>query len=172
MELFILCLKIFFGRLVDVSLGTLVTIYVVKNKRNLATVIGFIDVFIWFVVVKEALNTNIESIWIALSYSLGYAAGTYVGSGLSQLFNDGSVSMQIITKNLNNNVLKALKNSSYSASIIECKGIHKEDHNYMIYSQINNKKVRDFKKLILSVDKDAFITVTESKESLNGYFGK
>ena len=80
--------------------------------------------------------------------------------------------MQIITKNLNNSVLKALKNSSYSASIIECKGIHKEDNNYMIYSQINNKKVRDYKKLILSVDKDAFITVTESKESLNGYFGK
>ena len=171
MELFILCIKIFFGRLIDVSLGTLVTIYVVKNEKNLATIIGFIDVFIWFVVVKEALNTDIESIWVALSYSLGYAAGTYVGSGLSQIFSYGKVNMQVITKNLNN-VSKALKNSNFSASVIKCMGIHKEDNNYMIYSQIENKKVREFKKLIIDADENAFVTVTESKESLNGYFGK
>lgn len=172
MELFILCLKIFFGRLVDVSLGTLVTIYVVKNKRNLATVIGFIDVFIWFVVVKEALNTNIESIWIALSYSLGYAAGTYVGSYLSQKFNNGTVSVQIITKDSKNYVSKIIKESGYTASIIECKGLYNNEPNYMIYAQIENKKLNNFKKLITNTDKNAFITVTESKEMLNGYLGK
>lgn len=172
MELFILCLKIFFGRLVDVSLGTLVTIYVVKNKRNLATVIGFIDVFIWFVVVKEALNTNIESIWIALSYSLGYAAGTYVGSYLSQKFNKGTVSVQIITKDSKNYVSKIIKESGYTASIIECKGLYNNEPNYMIYTQIENKKLNNFKKLITNTDNNAFITVTESKEMLNGYLGK
>lgn len=172
MELLILCLKIFFGRLVDVSMGTLVTIYVVKNKRNLATIIGFIDVFIWFIVVKEALNTEVQSIWIAFSYSLGYAAGTYVGSGLSQIFNKGTVSMQVITKNFNNEVTKALKKSNFPASIIECKGIHKEDNNIMIYSQIENKRIKEFKNIIINSDKNAFITITESKESLNGYFAR
>ncbi len=172
MELLIMCTKIFFGRLFDVSLGTLVTIYVVKNKRTLATIIGFIDVLIWFIVVKEALNTNNQSLWIALSYASGYAIGTYVGSGLSQLFSKGTVSVQIITKNIKNEVTKMLKESGYSASIIECKGLYNEENSYMIYAQIENKKLKDFKELITKIDNNAFITVTESKEMLNGYLGK
>lgn len=172
MDLISLCIKIFIGRLFDVSLGTLVTIYVVKNKRNLATIIGFIDVFIWFIVVREALNTEIDSIWVALSYSFGYAAGTYLGTLLSQIFSNGTASVQVITKNENNSVTDAIKKSDFSASIIKCTGIHKEDTNYMIYAQIDNKKIKLFKKIILDIDDNAFVTVTESKESLNGYFAK
>lgn len=172
MNLAILCIKIFIGRLIDVSLGTLVTIYVVKNKRKLATMIGFIDVLVWFIVVKEALSTNMNSIWIALSYSLGYAAGTYLGTLLSQIFSKGTVSVQVITKNQNQVVTDEIKKFNYSASIVKCTGIHREDTRYMIYAQIENKKIKTFKDLILNADKNAFITVTESKESLNGYFAK
>ncbi len=172
MKLLVLCIKVFMGRLIDVSLSTLVTVYVVKGQRIKATVIGFIDVFIWFLIVKEALNTDIQSIWIAVSYAGGYASGTFIGSMLSQLFNKGTVSVQIITKDIENNVTKAIKNSGYSASIIECKGIYNEEKNYMIYAQIDNKKLKTFKNLITQIDNSAFITITESKEMLNGYLGK
>ena len=39
MELLILCIKIFLGRLIDVSLSTMQTMYLVKGKRNLATIL-------------------------------------------------------------------------------------------------------------------------------------
>ena len=42
----------------------------------------------------------------------------------------------------------------------------------MIYAQIDNKKLNEFKKIITESDENAFITVNESKEILNGYFGK
>ena len=172
MALFYLCVKIFCGRLVDVTLSTLQTMLLVKGKRNLATLIGFVDVFIWFLVVREALNTDIKSIWIALAYAGGYAAGTFTGSNLSKKVIKGTVSVQVITKNIKNSVTDAIKFAGYSASIVKCKGIHDEDTNYMIYAQINNKKLDDFKKLVTNTDKNAFITITESKEILNGYFGK
>ena len=54
MELLFLCIKVFLGRMVDVSLSTLQTMYLFKGKRNLATIVGFIDVLIWFLVVREA----------------------------------------------------------------------------------------------------------------------
>lgn len=172
MELAILCLKIFLGRLIDVSLSTMQTMYLVKGKRSLATIVGFIDVLIWFIVVKEALNTNIQSFWIALAYAGGYAVGTFVGSGISKKVIKGTVSVQVITKNEKNKVLSALKNSNYAASVVECKGLHKEDTNYMIYAQIDNRKLKDFKKTITDLDSNAFITVTENKEIINGYFSK
>lgn len=172
MELLYLCIKIFVGRLIDVSLSTMQTMYLVKGKRNAATFVGFFDVLVWFIVVKEALNTNIQSTWIALAYASGYAAGTFVGSAVSKRVIKGTVSVQVITKNEKNAVTKVIKASNFSASIVECKGIHKEDKSYMICAQMENNRLHEFKKLITNADKDAFITVTESKEILNGYFGK
>ena len=153
--LFYLCTKIFCGR-----------------KRGYATIIGFIDVVIWFLVVREALNTDIKSIWIALAYAGGYAAGTFTGSSLSKRVIKGTVGVQVITKNIRNSVIKAIKESGFSATYVECKGIHKEDTNYLIGAQVDNKRLGEFKDLIMSIDENAFITVTESKEIMNGYFGK
>lgn len=172
MSLLYLCIKIFCGRLIDVTLSTLQTMFLVKGKKSLATIFGFIDVFIWFLVVREALNTDIQSIWIAIAYAGGYAAGTYVGSTLSKHVIKGTVSVQVITKNKNNKVTDAIKDSTFTASVVESKGIHSEDTNYMIYAQVDNKKLKDFKELITKNDKNAFIIVNESKEIMNGYFGK
>ena len=172
LALFYLCVKIFCGRLVDVSLSTLQTMLLVKGKRNLATLIGFVDVFIWFLVVREALNTDIKSIWIALAYAGGYAAGTFTGSNLSKRVIKGTVGIQVITKNTKNKVIETIKQSGFSATYVECKGIHDEDTNYLIGAQVDNKKLNEFKDLVTSVDPNAFITVTESKENLNGYFEK
>ena len=172
MELLYLCVKIFCGRLIDVTLSTLQTMLLVKGKRNLATIIGFIDVFIWFIVVREALKKKIKSIWIALSYAGGYAAGTFTGSNLAKRVISGTVGVQVITKNKDNKVISAIKASGFSATYVECKGIHEEDTSYLIGAQVDNKKLDEFKALVTNVDKNAFITVTESKENLNGYFGK
>ena len=97
MEILILCIKIFFVRIIDVSLGTFRTIITVKGKALYASLIGFIEVFVWFLIVREALNTDIESMWIAISYSLGFATGTYIGAILSDHFIEGNLHIQIIT---------------------------------------------------------------------------
>ena len=94
--LIILCIKIFLARILDVSLGTFVTILTVKGQRVSAAILGFIDVLIWFLVVKEALNTNINSIWIAISYAGGYATGTFIGTTLSINLINGKILVQVV----------------------------------------------------------------------------
>ena len=63
----VLCLTVFFGRIIDVSLGNIRTLLTVKGKRIIAATIGFIEATIWFLVVKEALNTGANSLWIVFS---------------------------------------------------------------------------------------------------------
>ncbi|MBP5683852.1 MAG: DUF2179 domain-containing protein [Bacilli bacterium] len=169
--MFGLCLKIFLGRFVEVSLSTLNTLYVVKGKKLMATIVGFIDVLIWFLIVKEALNNPGNSIWIALSYAGGYALGIALGSTIGGKIITGTTQIQVITKNIDNAVTDAIRDGGYGASIIRCHGLHDEERSYMIYAQVDNKKVGAFKKLINKVDSHAFVTITESKEILNGYFG-
>ena len=168
MGLLILCLKVFFVRIMDVSMGTIRTIVTVKGNKIIATLIGFFEALIWFIVVKEALTTNIKSIWIALSYSAGFAIGTYVGTVLSNHFIKGIMSFQVILSNKNDDIVNLLRNKGYAVSVIDVKG-YKEDK-YMLFIEVNNKKSNNLVNLIKAYDSKAFIVVNESKYVINGYF--
>lgn len=167
MELFLLCLKIFFARILDVSLGTLRTMITVKGKNIYASIVGFFEIFLWFIIVKEALNTNETSIWIAIAYSLGFATGTFIGGYLSQKFISGNLNVQIITDYAYPNMVNKLRNNGYGVTVIDVTG--KENNKYMLFIEIDKKNFNHLRKLIKSVDKDAFVVVNETKYVFNGF---
>lgn len=171
MELAILCAKIFFGRLIDVTLATMVTMYIVKNKRLTAAIIGFIDVFIWFVVVREALVTESTSILIPLFYSGGYACGTILGSKISSKTIKTIITVSIVTSQIDK-VSEILKNHQIGGTILKGTGIKSGTDSYIIYSQVESNKLKSLEEYVKKEDEHAFIVVTESKEAFNGYFGK
>lgn len=84
--LFFTIFKIFFARIIDVSLGTFRTILTVKGKILIPTIIAFFEVLIWFYVAMEALLVDESKIIIGVSYSLGYATGNLIGSIISKKF--------------------------------------------------------------------------------------
>lgn len=84
--LLLIVIKIFFARIFDVSLGTYKTLLTVKGKTILPTVLAFFEVLIWFFVAKEAILIDVDNIIIPISYALGYATGSFIGSYLSKRF--------------------------------------------------------------------------------------
>lgn len=163
-----LCIKVFLARILDVSLGTIRTMFTVKNKNLYAALIGFIEVLIWFLIVKEALSSNENGLYIAISYSLGFATGTYIGGILSNILIDENITLQVFTDNLE--LPKILRNAGYGVSTIECKGYDKNISKRMLYININKKREKALRNLIQENDKDAFIVINETKHVLNGYF--
>ena len=103
----LLYIKIFLVRILDVSLGTVRMILLVKGKRLISSIVGFIEISIWFSVVREALNTSTSNIWIIFAYAGGFAAGTYIGGFISDKFIK-VLGVQIIT-NKNNKMLVKLR---------------------------------------------------------------
>lgn len=168
MEILVLCIKIFLVRIIDVSLGTVRTIITVKGRRVLASMVGFIEVFVWFLIVREALNTDETSLWIAISYSLGFATGTYIGSLLSDIFISGTLGLQVVTNNANNNMVDVLRENGYGVTVVDVRG--KDKDKYMLFMEIDKKKLNHLKNLIKSLDPKAFIVVNETKYVQNGYF--
>lgn len=171
MELFILCLKVFFVRIIDVSMGTCRTIVTIKGNKLLASLIGFVEVFVWFVVVKEALNTESTSLFIALSYAGGYATGTYLGSAISEKFIKGNFGVQVITSKRDDELVTFLKKNGFGVSVIDVRSEKEQNEKYMLFIEIDKVKFNDLKKLIKKYDPNAFVVVNETKEVYNGYFG-
>lgn len=166
MDLLLLCLKIFFARILDVSLGTLRTIITVKGKNLYAAMIGFIEICIWFVIVREALNTDETSIFVMLSYAGGYATGTYIGGLISGKVIKGTLSVQVITSNLD--IVNIIRKNGYAVSVMNIKGQEEKDK-YMLYIEVNNKSYEHLKNLIKNNDNKAFIVVNETKYVQNGF---
>lgn len=170
MTLLWLCVKIFLVRIIDVSLGTLRTIITVKGRNMLASMVGFVEVFVWFVIAREALNTNVDSIWIAISYSLGFATGTYIGGFLSDKFISGTLGLQVITSSKNTTLIDTLRSKGYGVSVVDVKGRDNKNEKYMLIIEIDKKNISHIKSVIKNIDEKAFIVVNETKYVQNGYF--
>ena len=169
MATFLLCIKIFGARLIDVSLGTFRTINTVKGRDLIASLIGIIEITVWFLVVKEALNTTNNSVWIVISYALGFAVGTYIGGKISKVFIKSNLEVQVILSSKDDNIISEIRKNGYGVTAIEVKG--NNDIKYMLYIQIRDNTLEKLKKLVRKLDNKAFIVVNETKYVENGYFG-
>lgn len=170
MELLILCIKIFLTRVLDVSLGTVRTIVTIKGKAFLAATIGFIEVLIWFLIVREALSGDSNSIFVALAYAGGYATGTLIGSFLSEIFIKGNLGIQVVLSSRNDQVIKDLRSNGYGVTVINGSG--KDEEKYLLILQIEKHTLKQTIKDIKNLDQDAFIVVQETKLVQNGFFKK
>lgn len=169
MNLFVICLVVFLGRICDVTLATIRTIMTVKGRKGIASLLGFCELFIWFLIVRTALNVDSNSLWICFAYAGGYALGTFLGGTLANILIKGNLTIQVITSSRNDETIETIRANGYAVSIIDVKG-QNDTLKYMLYVEINKKKLTEFKKLIKSLDDKAFIVVNETKLVENGFF--
>lgn len=169
MGLLFMCIKIFFARLIDVSLGTFRTINTVKGRDLIAALIGIVEITVWFLVVKEALNTDNNSLWIVFSYAMGFSVGTYIGGKVSKIFIKSNLEVQVILSSKDDNIVNKIREAGYGVTAIEVKG--NKDTKYMLYIQIRDKSLEKLKNIVRKLDNRAFIVVNETKYVENGYFG-
>lgn len=150
------------------SLGTVRTIMTVRGNRIVAAIIGFIEVMIWFLIVREALNTDETSIFIAISFAGGYATGTFFGGLVVKLFIPTNLIVQVITSKRDNSLLQAISNAGFSMTVADVYGREHSSERYMLIIYIDGKYLKNLKQLINEFDKSAFISISEGKTALNG----
>lgn len=174
-ELWLVCIVVIMGRIVDMGLATLRTVFVVKGKSGLAASLGFVEAFFWFIVVKAALNFMIENpvldtILIATSYSLGFALGTFIGGNLSRIFIKINVKVQIVLSSKNDELVEDLQNNGFGATILTAKGAKEKMETYLIFVDTDSKKLKKLKAILDKKDPRAFLSINESRQVFNGYF--
>jgi len=172
MEILLLCIKVFFCRIIDVSMATFRTVITVKGKNKIAAIIAIFESLIWFLIIREALNfqtTNFqETFFIALAYSAGFAAGTYIGGALSKKIS-GNIEVQVVTSAKNDELIKKIQEAGFALTITKSEATQFSGEKYMLFSVIKNSKLDEFKKLIYSLDENAFLMVSETKYMYNGF---
>jgi len=153
----ILCFKIFLSRILDVSLSSVRTMFVVKCNKIMASLIAFVEIFIWFYAAKEALVSNSTSLCIIVSYALGYATGTFIGTLINEKFISGIYSLKVSLKGVNEKMLKKL--NSICLDVVSLKGEGKN----ILFLEVDKKNYKELVNNIYIIDKYASIVINDAK---------
>lgn len=170
MDILFLCIQIFLVRIVDVSLGTVRVVMTVKSKSLYAAIVGFFEVLIWFLVVREALNVEEMNFFIPIAYAGGFACGTYIGGILSNKYISGNYGVQVILSDADSKKVDIIREHGFGVSVVNVKGKFLEKPKLMLFIEINKKKYEVLEKLIKGLDSEAFMVVNETKMVHNGFF--
>ncbi len=165
----LLPILIFFGRIVDVSLGTLRIIFVSKGEKYLAPLIGFFEVFVWVVIISQIL-TRANDLVAYLSYAAGYASGNYVGILLEQRIAYGIVLCRIYTQKNGMELVQILNKLNYGATMTHGKGSTNEVD--IIETVIDRHQMKTLERTLNNFDQHIFYVVEDVRTKQNGIFLK
>ncbi|MDR2233273.1 MAG: DUF5698 domain-containing protein [Tannerella sp.] len=158
---------IFFGRICDVTLGTLRIIFVSKGEKMKAPIVGFFEVFIWIVVISQIFShaTHIISY---LAYALGYASGNFVGIMIENKIGYGYQLFRIYTKKNGAELTKILNQMGFGSTLIRGEGAISEID--IIESVVRRKAEKRMSEIITSFDPDAFYVIEDIRSKQKGIF--
>jgi len=129
-----------------------------------ATAIAFIEVLIWFLIAREAITTELTSIFIPLAFAGGFATGTYIGLLLSNRFISGQYTINAVSAKITDKDIQEIKAAGFGISFLPM-----EDNKLFLIIQIDKKQLEEIKTILKSLDEDTFIMVNETKYVQNGY---
>lgn len=172
MQTFLLCVEIFACRILDVSCCTIRTVLTVKEKTALAALVGFFEAFLWFVIVRQALNSGMGGIYIAIAYGAGFAGGTYIGGKLAKVLIKSNVMMEVVTTDKNDTLVRAIRDAGYAVTVVNVNKSEYGGEKYMLFAEIVSNRIKEFKKLVYEHDPKAFIMVQDTKYVYNGFVRK
>ncbi|MDR2503443.1 MAG: DUF5698 domain-containing protein [Deltaproteobacteria bacterium] len=160
-------LVIFMGRICDVSLGTLRIVFVSKGEKRLAPLIGFVEVFIWVVIIAQILS-RANSLPSYLAYAAGYAAGTFIGLHLEARIGLGFVSIRVFTLKDGPELVKHLHSGGFGSTLVHGAGSSTEID--IVESVVSRKDAPKAEALIKKFDQNAFYLVEDVRSKQKGIF--
>src|SRR3954464_9468369 len=89
-------LLIFCLRILDVSIGTLRVMYMVRGDRKKAVPLAFLESGIWVVAISRIMK-QVDNRANMLAFAAGFAAGTLVGMTLDRWIASGYVLVRVIS---------------------------------------------------------------------------
>ncbi len=163
----LLPIVIFFGRICDVTLGTLRIIFVSKGERKKAPIVGFFEVFIWVVIISQIFS-HANSLISYLAYAGGYATGNFIGILVENKIAFGYVLFRVYTKKDGHQLAQLLNKSNFGSTFIKGEGAVSEVD--IIETVVSRKSQRKVTKIIDDFDSNAFYLIEDIRSKQKGIF--
>ena len=168
--LYLSYILIFFSRVADVSLGTLRIIYLTRGRSKLAAAVGFVEVMIYIVALATVMDHLMDRPLNIFIYAFGFSAGNYVGSWVEEKVAVGFVNVQVVLKQNCYYFEDTLREMGFGVTTVDCFG--KEGPHCIHYVLMKRRDLPSFLKKVEEIDKEAFISIMDTRKIMGGYFNR
>lgn len=163
----IMPLLIFLARIIDMTLGTIRIIFVARGQKYLAPIIGFFEVFIWLLVVRQIITSMDNFLWM-IAYAAGFAMGTYLGLVISERLSVSNVLFRIIVKKFKPKLVKELREKGHGVTVVNA--ADKKNPSKIIYTLVHTSDINEVAEIIEQYNPRAFYSVEDIRRVSEGVF--
>ena len=165
MSILLGALFIFSLRVIDVSIGTLRVLYVMRGHKWIAAGLGLVESAIFITAMSQVVaNLNAPKM---IGYAAGYAAGILVGISIEQWIAAGHVLARIISRSEATVLRDRLFSEGYGVTAVRGEG-HEADVQ-ILFIVSPRRRTDALAKTVKSVDPQAFVTIDAISQAIGGY---
>jgi uncharacterized protein YebE (UPF0316 family) len=163
----VLPIFIFFARIMDVTLGTLRIISLSRGWKQLAPLLGFVEVFIWVVAISQLVR-NLTHFSSYLAYAAGFAAGNYIGMWIEEKMALGTFTVRIFAVYEGEELSKRLAEAGFGVTVLDGRGAGGPVK--VLFTIIHRRELEQVEEIIHAVNPKMFYSVEEVRAANQGVF--
>lgn len=161
-------LLVFLARTIDVSMGTVRIIMVVRGRRKVGSLIGFFEIMIWATAVSQVIpQLSIDRIHYLLAFAGGFATGNFLGSLIEEKIALGYALAYVVPKSRSIDLADEFRRAGFGVTTILSVGIEGPKPLYTI--AFRRKDMGQFLNIVKTYDKEAFCTITDIRSQSGGF---
>ena len=155
-----------FARIVDVSLGTIRTIYTLRGRKFLGSAIGLVESTIYIVAVSSVLAGGLHEPLKVVGYVTGYSVGIFVGITIEGWIASGWTMIRLVVKEGADELTHLLRADGEAVTRVMGEG--RDGPAPILFVVTRRKRAKSVLKLIRKQAPDAFVTVDSVGQAING----
>ncbi len=161
-------LGIFALRVADMAMDTIRVLFVVRGKKALAWILGFIQSLIFVVAITAVLDNIVANPLKILGYAAGFATGNVLGMFIEERLAIGHVHLTIISPSRGNAVADHLRSSGFGVTDIPARG--KSGMVSVLLVNVYRRDVDKVEVIVRESDPEAFVTAEDVRPIRRGFW--
>lgn len=158
---------IFLLRVSDMSLDTMRVLFIMRGRRGVVWMLGFMQALIFIFAISIVLN-DLDSVLKIIGYAAGFATGNVVGMLIEEKLAIGHIQISVISPRLGSAIAEKLRQEGYAVTEVAARG--KDGMVALISCSVLRKNVGHIQKLINEIDPNAFVTAEDVRPVRRGFW--
>ena len=160
-------LGIFALRISDMTCDTLRLLFVVRGRKGIAWVLGFVQSVIFVIAITSVLQ-HLDNPLNIIGYAGGFATGNVVGMLIEERLAIGHVKVSIVTQHLGTALCQVLRDAGFGVTEIPARG--RDGMVSMLSVSVLRKDVSKVEDIVHGTDKEAFVISEDVRPLRRGFW--
>src|SRR5215210_4563540 len=146
-------LLIFVLRILDVPVGTLRVMYMVRGDRRKAVPLAFFESLVWVFAISRIMK-EVDNTAHMVAFAAGFAAGTLVGMTLERWIASGFVLVRVISDVGKEKLVGQIRSAGFGVTLLTGEG--REGEQEILFIVAIRRRAAELLELIRRSDEGAF----------------